>query len=180
MAQVDYGPVLPEQVWDGQQALRLVCLEKREEPLVSQRPLYLTGATGAGSGCVVLSSIESSNATGGGGGAARCRWNRLLQAGGALSSEQLGEATPLPLTPRGGRAEELETQPFLLHGQMMKNSCLRPAGGQLYRRGFHQSAPSVCNLALCNGKKRRRRRKGQTLISHCLSGLWKRTLISSV
>ncbi|XP_075886527.1 MAGUK p55 subfamily member 4-like [Nelusetta ayraudi] len=34
VAQVDYGPVLPEQqAWEGQQALRLVCLEKREEPL---------------------------------------------------------------------------------------------------------------------------------------------------
>lgn len=168
VAQVDYGPVLPEQqAWDGQQALRLVCLEKREEPLVRQRPLYLTGATGAGSGCVVLSSIESRDATGRGGGAARHRWNSLLRAGGAWSGEQLGEATPLPL-PRRGRgaeAEGLGQQPFLLHRQVVADSCLRPGGGQLCRRGLHQSAPSVCNPALCNGKKRRRRRRNQTLNS---------------
>lgn len=143
-------------MWDGQQALRLVCLEKREEPLVRQRPLHQTGATAAGSGCVVLSSIESRDTVGEGGSAARRRWNCLLQAGGAWSSEQLGEATPLFLPQRGGRVEEL------LHQQVMGNSHLRPAGGQLCRRGLHQSAPSVCNLTLCNGKKRRRRR-GQPL-----------------
>lgn len=144
-----------------------MCLEKREEPLVRQRPLYLAGATGAGSDCVVLSSIESRNATGGGGGTARHCWNRVLRAGRAWSGEQLGEATPLPLPERGegAEAEGWGPQPFLLHRQVMSNSCLRPAGSQLCRRGLHQSAPSICNPGFCNGKKRRRKR-GQIFISH--------------
>lgn len=167
--------MLPEQqAWDGQQALRLVCLEKREEPLVRQRPLYPTGATGAGSSCVVLSSMESRDVTGGGGGAARRRWNRLLRAGGAWSREHLAGATPLPLPRRGGgaEAEEWGPQPFLLHRQVMGNSCLQPASGQLCRRWLHQSAPSVCNPALCNGKKRKWRRRSQSLISHLSLFVW--------
>lgn len=162
-----------QQVWDGQQALQLVRLEKRKEPLVRQCPLCLTGATAAESGCVVVSSIESRDVAGGAEGSARHNWNHLLPAGGTWSREQLGKAAPLT----EGGVEELRQQPFLLHRQVMRNCCLQSADGQLCRRGFHQSAPSVCNLALCNGKKRRR---GQTLISHCSSGPWKRTLIASV
>lgn len=183
---MDYGPVLPEQqAWEGQEALRLVCLEKREEPLVRPCPLYLPGAMGAGSGCVVLSSVESREATGGGGGgAARRRWNRLLRAGGAWSREELGVATPLPL-PRRGEGGGWGPQPFLLHQQVTGSSCLRPASGQLSRRELHQSAPSVCSPVLCNGKRRRRRktRRSETLISHLsLVGLAlrRRSLIASV
>lgn len=150
--------MLPEQqAWDGQEALRLVCLEKREEPLVRQSPLCITGATDAGSSCVVLSSIEGRDATSGGRGAARHCWNRLLRAGGACSGEQLGEATPLP-PPQRGRAADAQgwgPQSFRLHKQVM-------VAGQLCRRGIHQSAPSICNPTLCNGKKRRRRRRNQT------------------
>lgn len=154
VAQVDYGPVLPEQQeWEGQQALRLVCLEKREEPLVRPHPLYFPGANGTGSGCVVLSSVESREATSGGGGAARHCWNRLLPAGGEWSREELDEATPMPL-PRRGEEGGWGPQPFLLQRQVTESSCLRPANGQLSRRELHQSAPSVCSPVLCNGKRR--------------------------
>lgn len=159
---MDYGPVLPELVWEGQQAIRLVCLEKKEEPLVRPRPLYLPGAADTGSGCVMLSmknrDAGGGGAEGGGLGATRHRWNCLLQAGGAWPGEKLSQATPL-FNPRGGGGGGKMPHHFLLQQQVIGSSCLQPTGGQLSRRGLHQSAPSVYSPAPCNGKKRRRRRK---------------------
>lgn len=86
-------------------------------------------------------------------GLRRLTLERLIPARRACSGEELtasrSEATPLPI-PRGGRS-----QPFLPHYESTGSSPQYPPNAELCKRGLHQSAPSVCNPASCNGKRRK-------------------------
>lgn len=83
----------------------------------------------------------------------RLTLERLIPARRACSGEELtaseSEAMPLPI-PRGGRS-----QPFLPHYESTGSSCQYPPNAKLCKRGLHQSAPSVCSPASCNGKRRK-------------------------
>ncbi|XP_030283097.1 uncharacterized protein LOC115587431 isoform X4 [Sparus aurata] len=138
VAQLDYGPVLPplpDEMPDDEEAMRIVCLVKNNQPLSRE---VCGGFVGDGAGLIP------------------CRWNslrrltleRLVPERRARSGEELrvtdSETSPLPLH-RG------ESRPFLPHYESTGSSRLCPQTTDLSKTGLNQSAPSVFSPIPCNG-----------------------------
>ncbi|XP_060910046.1 uncharacterized protein LOC132987175 isoform X1 [Labrus mixtus] len=141
VAQSDYGPVLPplpDEMPEDEEAMRIVCLVKNNQPL--NREVQRRGSIGDGIGMI------------------RSRWSslrrftldRLVPVRRAWSGEELrateSEARPLPL-PRAG-----PSRPFLPRYQSTGSCCLCPQTAELQKKRLNQSAPSVFGPAPCSGK----------------------------
>lgn len=149
---------------EDEEAVRIVCLVKNDQPLVRAEcgdAVRLSGCSRNGCGFIREDRDVGRGSAGGGRRAVRSHWSslrrltleRLIPAKRACSGEELtaseSEAMPLPI-PRGGRS-----QPFLPHYESTGSSCQYPPNTELCKRGLHQSAPSVCSPASCNGKRRK-------------------------
>ncbi|XP_035029657.1 actin cytoskeleton-regulatory complex protein pan1 isoform X1 [Hippoglossus stenolepis] len=139
VAQSDYGPVLPplpDELPEDEEAMRIVCLVKNNQP---------------------LNGSERRASVGDGGGVIRRRWSslrrltleRLAPGRRAWSGEELSvtesEARLLPV-PRGDRS-----RPFLPRYQSTGSCCLCPQTTELWKNKLNQSAPSVFSPASCAG-----------------------------
>nr|XP_040057727.1 uncharacterized protein LOC120834050 isoform X2 [Gasterosteus aculeatus aculeatus] len=128
VAQSDYGPVLaplPDEMPEGEEAMRIVCLVKNNQPL--NRGSVGDGVRGIRGGWSSL--------------------HRLVPGRGAWSGEELkateSEARPFS---RGGKS-----RPFLPRYESTGSCCLRPQTAELWKKGLHQSAPSVFSPTPCTG-----------------------------
>ncbi|XP_069388798.1 uncharacterized protein [Paralichthys olivaceus] len=139
VAQSDYGPVLlplPDELPEEEEAMRIVCLVKNNQP---------------------LNGSERRASVGDGVGVVRRHWSslrrltleRLAPGRRAWSGEELSltesEARLLPV-PRGDRS-----RPFLPRYQSTGSCCLCPQTTELWKNELNQSAPSVFSPASCAG-----------------------------
>eukprot|EP00064_Thunnus_orientalis_P007712 superscaffoldBa00000873_g7734 len=139
VAQSDYGPVLPplpDELPEDEEAMRIVCLVKNNQPL--------NGEDRRGNvedGVQVIRSRWSS--------LRRLTLERLIPARRAWSREELrateSEARLLPLS-RGG-----QSCPFLPRYESTGSCCWCPQTTELLKKEFNQSAPSVFSPTLCTG-----------------------------
>ncbi|XP_027146906.1 uncharacterized protein LOC113748161 [Larimichthys crocea] len=129
---IDHGPVLPplpDEMPEGEEAARIVCVVKNKQPLNKE---VCRGVVGPGDGAI------------------RTRWSslrrltlqRLVPVRRAWSGEEL---RPLPL-PRGR-----QSRPFLPHYESTGTSSLCPYTAELWKKGLNKSAPSVCSSTPSKG-----------------------------
>ncbi|CAB1418506.1 unnamed protein product [Pleuronectes platessa] len=135
VAQSDYGPVLPplpDQLPEDEEAMRIVCLVKNNQPLNASGR-----RASVGDGVGVLRRRWSS--------LRRLTLERLAPGRRAWSGEELSvtesEARLLPV-PRGDRS-----RPFLPRYQSTGSCCLCPQTTELWKHKLNQSAPSVFSPA---------------------------------
>ncbi|XP_044071771.1 uncharacterized protein LOC122885134 isoform X2 [Siniperca chuatsi] len=139
VARSDYGPVLPplpDELPEDEEAMRIICLVKNNQPLNGEER---RGIVGDGVG-VIRSRWSSLH---------RLTLERLVPVRRAWSGEELrateSEARPLPL-PRGA-----QSRPFLPRYESTGSCCLCPQTAELWKKGLNQSAPSVFSPAPCTG-----------------------------
>ncbi|XP_029980597.1 uncharacterized protein LOC115412313 isoform X1 [Sphaeramia orbicularis] len=137
IAQSDFEPVLPplpEEFPEDEEAMRIVCLVKNNQPLNGDGCRGSIGRVG-----VIRSRWSSLR---------RLTLERLIPARRAWSGEELSmtesEARLLPL-PRGG-----QSRPSLPRYQSTGSCCLCPQTTELWRKGLNHSAPSIFSPTSCS------------------------------
>uniref|UniRef100_A0AAQ5ZQW0 Membrane protein, palmitoylated 4a (MAGUK p55 subfamily member 4) n=1 Tax=Amphiprion ocellaris TaxID=80972 RepID=A0AAQ5ZQW0_AMPOC len=149
VAQWDYEPVLPplpDDLPDDEEAMRIVCLVKNNQPLRGEDH---GGSVGDGLGLV------------------RSRWNslrrltleRLVPARRAWSGEELRvDESDARLLPREG-----QPHPFLPRYQSTGSCCLCPQAAEHQKKRLNQSAPSVFSPAASMERPKLNREEGASI-----------------